>query len=257
MRGAIERWHASEIVPLTSLNITPRYVFRKNDGRSNKVSVFLMQGLFQLGSPDMHAEEDMRLEPRRRFQRANAAFGFLGLLALFVSSNGRASDGPFITAAFSKSGFETRCLAEACDRRDDGLKLESGWQFANHWSLAALYLDAGHFVASDLTATGRPFEGRVKVQMGAIDGGYTIALGNSLSLLPHLGVARVAADFTPGPAPAIAGDKATMQLLAGLSGRWNFARRLSLCLDWDHTRARMNRENGDVNVASVGLESSF
>jgi hypothetical protein len=176
---------------------------------------------------------------------------------LAMASPACAAEGPYVAAGYAYSGYQTRCDGGACDRRDGGVRAAVGWLFAPHWSIEALYLDAGHFVASDLTAAGTPFHGRAKLSAWGGTLGYDWPLGAKFTVGVRIGMASVKADFTPGPAPAIAGGKTTAQFLGGLSATWHLSSAWSARLDWDHTRGRMNRFNGDVDTASVGIQYGF
>ena len=176
---------------------------------------------------------------------------------LAMASLAHAADGPYIAAGYAYSGYQTRCNGDGCDRHDSGFRTAVGWGFAKHWSVEALYLDAGHFIASDVTAAGVPFHGRTNVRAWGGTVGFAWPLGAALALGARVGAASVKADFQPGPAPAIAGGMTTTQFLGGLSATWRFSGAWSARLDWDHTRARMNRFNGDVDTASVGIQFGF
>jgi hypothetical protein len=180
-----------------------------------------------------------------------AALSLSGLAA-------HASNGPYVAADYSYSGYETTCAgAASCDRRSSGFRLAAGWAFAQHWSVEALYLDAGRFDASGTTSDGSIFYGRTKLTAAGATVGYDWLLGNSLSVGPRAGIAAVKADFSPGPAPALGGSATTAQFFGGAAAAWRISNAWSLHLDWDHTRARMNRFYGDVNLASVGVQFGF
>jgi Outer membrane protein beta-barrel domain len=170
----------------------------------------------------------------------------------------QASDGPYVAADYGYSGYETTCAGSArCDRRGSGFRVAAGWAFAQHWSVEALYLDAGRFDASGTTSGGSIFYGRTRLTAAGATVGYDWLLGNTFSIGPRAGVAAVKADFTPGPAPAIGGGATTAQFFGGAAAAWRISDAWCLHLDWDHTRARMNRFYGDVNVASVGVQFGF
>jgi hypothetical protein len=183
---------------------------------------------------------------------AAAAIPLLAMVSL-----AHAADGPYVAAGYAYSGYQTRCNGDACDRRDGGVRAAAGWAFAKHWSAEALYLDAGHFVASDVTSAGTPFHGRANLRAWGGTVGFAWPLGTAFTLGARVGAASVKANFQPGPAPAIAGGKTTTQFLGGLSATWRFSGAWSARLDWDHTRGRMNRFNGDVDTASVGIQFGF
>ena len=169
----------------------------------------------------------------------------------------QAEDGPYVAAGYGITGYETRCNGDACDRRDSGFRAALGWQLAPAWSVEAIYLNPGAFVASDVTPDGVPFHGRAHVRAIGANLGYDYTFGGAFSLGARAGMASVKADFTPGPAPAIAGGHTTAQFLGGLNATWHFLPSWSARLDWDHTRARMNRYDGDVNALSVGVQFGF
>jgi Outer membrane protein beta-barrel domain len=169
----------------------------------------------------------------------------------------RADTGPYAAAGYGITGYETRCQGDACDRRDSGFRAAAGWQLARNWSLEAIYLDPGTFVASDVTAVGTPFHGRAHVSVFGANVGYSYPFGGVFSLGARAGAASVRAEFTPGPAPAIAGGKTRAQFLGGLYATWHFSPAWSARLDWDHTRAKMNRYDGDVNALIVGVQFGF
>jgi hypothetical protein len=168
-----------------------------------------------------------------------------------------AASGPYVAASYAYTGYQTRCDGGACDRRDNGFRAAVGWSFASHWSVEAIYLDAGHFVASDLTAVGTAFQGRANLTAWGATVGYEWPLGAAFTVGARLGAAAVKAEFKPGPAPAIAGGKTTTQFLGGLTATWHLSRAWSARVDWDHTRGRMNRFNGNVDAASIGLQYGF
>ena len=87
--------------------------------------------------------------------------------------------------------------------------------------------------------------------------GYDWVFGGAFTLGPRAGIAAVKANFTPGPPPAVPGGATTTQFLGGAAAAWRITDAWSLHLDWDHTRARMNRFDGDVNVASLGVQFGF
>jgi hypothetical protein len=179
----------------------------------------------------------------------------ISLLAL--TSPAGAGEGPYVAASYAYSGFQTRCDGGACDRRDSGVRAAVGWAPAPHWSVEALYLDAGRFVASDVTAAGTPFDGRARLRAWGGTLGYAWPLGAKFTVGARAGMASVTADFEPGPAPAIAGGRTTAQFIGGLSMSWRLSTAWSARLDWDHTRGRMNRFDGDVDAASVGIQFGF
>jgi hypothetical protein len=169
-----------------------------------------------------------------------------------------ASDGPYVAAGYSYSGYETTCDGSvSCDRRSSGFRLAAGWAFAGNWTVEAMYLDAGRFDASGATSDGSIFYGRTKLTAAGATLGYDWSLGNALKIGPRAGIAAVRADFSAGPAPAISGGATTAQFVGGAAAAWRISDAWSLQLDWDHTRARMNRFNGDVNIASIGIQFGF
>ena len=125
------------------------------------------------------------------------------------ASLAQGADGPYVAAGYAYTGYQTRCDGGACERRAGGFRVATGWGFARHWSLEALYLEAGHFVASDVTAAGTPFRGRADLSAWGGTFGYEYPLGAGVTVGVRLGGASVKADFKPGPAPAIAGGKTT------------------------------------------------
>lgn len=179
--------------------------------------------------------------------------------ALLLSGGAaKAADGPFVAADYTYGAFDTTCDGSAsCDRRSSGFRLAAGWQFAEHWSVEALYLDAGRFDASGATADGSTFSGRTKVTAAGAAAGYDWLFGNAFSIGPRVGLAAVKANFSPGAAPAIGGGETTTQFIGGAAAAWHISDAWNLNLHWDHTRARMNRFDGDVNVASVGIQFGF
>ena len=187
--------------------------------------------------------------------------GMLALQAALVcgiaTSVVRADDGPYLTAGYGITAYETRCNGDGCDRRDSGFRTAAGWQLGKHWSAEASYFSDGRFVASDSTSTGVPFHGNAHVHGSGATIGYDLPIVQGLSFGGRVGAAAVKAEFTPGPAPAIGGGRTTAQLLTGLNARWRFTDAWSLRLDWDHTRAKMNRYDGDVNMLSVGVQFGF
>lgn len=185
---------------------------------------------------------------------AALAVASMGGLAVPLAA---ADTGPYVAAGYGTTGYETRCQGDACDRRDSGFRAAAGWQLARNWSLEAIYLNPGTFVASDVTAAGTPFHGRAHVRVTGATVGYSYTFGNAFSLGARAGAASVRAEFTPGPAPAVAGGKTTAQFLGGLDAIWHFSPAWSARLDWDHTRAKMNRYDGDVNALSVGVQFGF
>jgi hypothetical protein len=187
-----------------------------------------------------------------------ALAGGLALLPAFtLAQAANATRGPYAALGASATGFQTRCTGGACDRRAAGVRLAAGWDFASRWSVEALYLDAGRFTASDLTAGGVPFRGRVDVRAFGATVGYGFPLGHAFTITARIGLASVKADFKPGPMPAIAGGKTTSQFLGGLSGTWRLSPTWSARFDWDHTRGRMNRFNGDIDAVTVGFQYGF
>ena len=168
------------------------------------------------------------------------------------------ADGPYISAAYSYSGYETRCDGSAsCERRSSGFRVAGGWAFSPHWTVEALYLDAGRFDASGATSEGTIFSGRAKISAVGATLGYDWVFGGAFTLGPRAGIAAVKANFTPGPPPAVPGGATPTQFLGGAAAAWRITDAWSLHLDWDHTRARMNRFDGDVNVASLGVQFGF
>jgi hypothetical protein len=186
-----------------------------------------------------------------------AAYGAATALVLAIAPRAYGADGPYVAAGYSYTGYETRCNGGACDRRDSGYRAAVGWHFAKFWSIEAIHLDAGRFVASDVTASGTPFHGNAKVRASGGTVGYEYPIGTAFTIAARVGAAAVTADFEPGPAPAIRGGKSTTQFFGGLTGTYHFSNAWSVRLDWDHTRGRMNRYDGDVNGASVGIQFGF
>jgi hypothetical protein len=166
------------------------------------------------------------------------------------------ADGGFAAVGAGRGGFETRCDGDACDRRDTGFRVALGWEAASHWTVEAVYLHPGRFVAGDVTSSGTPFHGRAELTGWGATAGYALPAG-PVVLSARAGLASLKADFTPGPAPASAGGRTTTQFLAGLGARWAVAPHVALRVDWDHSRARINRFAGDVNLVSVGLQFGF
>ncbi len=191
-----------------------------------------------------------------KFIRPGAA-----LAALLAATAGigwaHAEDGPYLAAGYGVTGYETRCNGDGCDRRDSGFRVAAGWGFATSWSAEALYLKEGVFVASDITAAGTPFHGDAHVRAFGATLGYSYPISRAFSIGARAGAASVKADFTPGPAPAISGGKSTTQFLGGLNATWHFSSAWSARLDWDHSRARMNRFDGDINMVSAGVQFGF
>jgi len=196
-----------------------------------------------------------RLRPRRLGRGAIRPAALL--LTLALAPLAQAADGPYVAVGYGLTGFETRCDGGACDRRDSGYRLAAGWGFAQRWSVEVVYLDAGQFIASDRTADGTSFQGHAEVSATGLTLGYALPLGEKFSVGARLGASSVKADFHPGPAPAISGGKTETQFLGGLSGTWQMAPAWTLRLDWDHTKGRMNRFDGDVNVVALGLQYGF
>jgi hypothetical protein len=180
-----------------------------------------------------------------------AALSLSGLAA-------HAADGPYLDAAYTYGGYETRCDGTvSCDRRSGGFRVAGGWAFAHHWSVEASYLDAGRFDASGATADGEIFYGRAKLTAIGATLGYDWSIGSAFSIGPRAGIAAVKVNFDPGPAPAVGGGATSAQFLGGASAAWRISDAWSLHLDWDHTRGRMNRFDGDVNLASFGVRFGF
>jgi hypothetical protein len=178
-------------------------------------------------------------------------------LSLLAAVPARAADGPYVSAGYAVlTDYRTRCNG-ACDHTDDGFRVAVGWNFFKNFSVEALYLDAGHFVVSDITSGGTPFQGNAKVTLGGATLGYQYPIGAHFALGARVGAAAVKAEFTPGPAPAIAGGKTTTQFLGGLGASWQFTNWCSARLDWDHSRARMNRYDGDINALTLGVQFGF
>jgi hypothetical protein len=178
--------------------------------------------------------------------------------SLLFGASARAADGPYAAAAYSYSGYETDCDGSvSCDRRSSGFRLAAGWRFAGNWTAEALYLDAGHFDASAATSAGTIFYGRARLTAAGATLGYDWRLGTDFTVGPRAGLTAVRANFSPGAAPAIAGGATTAQFLGGAAAAWRISDAWSLRLDWDHTRGRMNRFNGDVNAASLGVQFGF
>jgi hypothetical protein len=178
------------------------------------------------------------------------------VLQFAAATAAQAAGGPYVAAGYGYSGYQTRCEG-FCDRRDSGLRVAMGWRLTSSWSIEALYLNPGSFEASDMTAAGIPFYGRAHVRAIGGDVGYDHWFGSAFSVGARAGLASVKADFTPGPLPAISGGKTTAQFLGGLNATWHFSSAWSARLDWDHTRARMNRYSGDVNMVSLGVQFGF
>jgi hypothetical protein len=176
---------------------------------------------------------------------------------VFLATSPAHADGPYVSAGFSAlTGYRTRCNG-ACDHTDDGFRVAAGWTFLKNFSVEAIYMDAGNFLVSDITSGGTPFRGRAKVTLGGGTLGYQYFIGDKLSFGARAGAAAVKADFTPGPAPAIAGSKTTTQFLGGLDAKWQFTSWCAAHLDWDHSRARMNRYDGDINALTLGVQFGF
>jgi hypothetical protein len=167
------------------------------------------------------------------------------------------STGPYVSVGYAYAGYETRCNGDGCDRRANGVRAAAGWTFLESFSVEALYLHAGDFTASDVSSNGTPFHGHAKLDVYGAALRYDYFLLERFSVGAHVGAVGAKADFTPGPAPAIAGGKTTAQFLGGLSAAWHITRALSFELGWDHTRAKMNRYNGDVDVGSINVRFGF
>jgi hypothetical protein len=191
-----------------------------------------------------------------KFIRPGTALG--ALLAASAGIGGvHAEDGPYLAAGYGTTGYQTRCNGNACDRRDNGFRLAAGWAFARSWSAETIYLNEGAFVASDVTSGGTPFHGDAHVHAFGATLGYSYPISSAFSIGARAGIASVKADFTPGPAPAISGGKTTAQFLGGLNATWHFSTAWSARFDWDHSRARMNRFDGDINMVSAGVQFGF
>ena len=162
-----------------------------------------------------------------------------------------------VAAGGGPTRFETRCDGNACDRRDAGWRFAVGYAFNERWSVEALWVDAGEFIASDVTAAGTPFFGRADVSAFGATLGRTWALGRSLTLDARLGLASVEADFSPGPAPAIAGGRKVTRAMYGVTARWRLSPHWAMRLDWDGTEGRMNRFDGRVDLVTVGIQYDF
>jgi hypothetical protein len=186
-----------------------------------------------------------------------AGLACLGVLAVCMAPLSYADSSFYLTAGAGTTRYETRCEGGACDRSDTGFRLAAGWEFADRWSVEGLWLDAGKFIASDVTPSGAPFHGTAEVSGFGATVGYALPLGESFDIGARVGVASMKADFKPGPAPAIGGGKTTTQPLYNLSARWHFAPAWSLRADWDGTFARMNRFDGQVDVVTVGVQYNF
>jgi hypothetical protein len=170
----------------------------------------------------------------------------MGALLACFAPPGQAESGAYLSAGAGITRYETRCKGGACDRSDTGFRLAAGWGFADRWSVEGLWIDAGKFVASDVTPSGVPFRGTAEVGGFGATVGYSLPLGDAFDIAGRLGVASMKADFKPGPAPAIGGGKTTTQPLYNLGVQWRFAPAWSLRADWDGTYARMNRFDGQV-----------
>jgi hypothetical protein len=192
----------------------------------------------------------------RRNRKSNVPSALAALCALLGAPLAARAAGPYLAAGYAYSGFETRCDG-ACDSRASGVRIAGGWNIAGHWSLEALYLNDGRFTASEAAADGSPFQGRAKVSAWGGTAGFFWPVTEPLSLGARLGLVSVKAEFEPGAAPAQAGGSTTTQPIAGLTAAWHFTRFLSARLDFDRSRARMNRANGDLNVASLGVQLGF
>lgn len=181
----------------------------------------------------------------------------LGAMLACTALPAQAESGAYLTAGAGATQYETLCAGGACDRSDTGYRIAAGWGFADRWSVEALWLDPGSFVASDVTASGVPYRGTAEVTGFGATIGYALPIGDAFAIGARLGVASMKADFTPGPAPAIAGGKTTTQPLYGIGAQWRFAPRWSLRLDWDDTFARMNRFDGRVDLFTLGVQFDF
>lgn len=183
------------------------------------------------------------------------ALAFFGSLLFGVPTH---AEGAFhVAVGGGATHFATRCDGNACDRSDQGWRIGLGWTLRDRWSIEATWIDAGRFTASDRTAAGTPFFGRVDVRIAAATVGYAWPLSDSLWVAAKLGVASVDSDFSPGPAPAIAGGRTVTRPLYGVSALWRVAPRWSLRADWDGTEGRMNRFDGRVDVYAVGVQYEF
>ena len=107
-------------------------------------------------------------------KNAKARRTWAGCLAgLTLAGLAHAADGPYLSADYAYSGYETRCDGSAgCDRRSNGFRVSAGWAFAQHWSVEALYLDAGRFGASGTASDGSIFYGRAKLTAAGATIGY-------------------------------------------------------------------------------------
>ncbi len=162
-----------------------------------------------------------------------------------------------VAAGGGVTRFHVRCDGDACDRHDGGWRLAAGWAINDRWSVEALWIDAGRFVASDVTSTGTPFFGRADVSAYGATLAYSWSFGGRFALDAKLGVASVDADFSPGPAPAIAGGRSVTRPIYGVTGRWRVTPRWSFRADWDGTAGRMNRYDGRVDLVAVGIQYDF
>jgi hypothetical protein len=179
-------------------------------------------------------------------------------VVLLISAVPAQADNTFhVALGGGASHFATRCDGDACDRRDVGWRVALGWRFRERWSVEAAWLDAGKFIASDVTASATPFNGRAAVRAYGATVAYSWPLNPSLSLDARAGAASVDADFSPGPAPAVALGRTVTRPLYGFTARWRLAPRWSLRADWDGTAGRMNRYDGRLDLFSVGLQYEF
>src|SRR5882757_2737209 len=96
--------------------------------------------------------------------RLVAAFAAVGSLLLAHAPTAGAADGPYASAGYAFTDYRTRCNG-ACDRTDQGFRVAAGWGFLESFAVEAVYLDAGRFIASDITAGAAPFKGSAKVTL--------------------------------------------------------------------------------------------
>lgn len=203
---------------------------------------------------------DIRVDstpPRRRAAPGRVVGLLLAAVLASALPGARAHADGYVAAGWGATHHRVLCNGGACDRRDTGVRVTLGWTFAPRWSAELLYLDAGTFTASDRTAEGVAFRGRDDVHGIGAALQYRVPLGATFDAGVRLGAASMKSEFSPGPAPAIAGGRTTTQLLYGAGARWTFAPSWSLRADWDRTRARMNRFNGNVDAVTVGVQYSF
>ncbi len=185
--------------------------------------------------------------------------GFMPLLvALGLLPAAARAESPFhVAAGGGVTRFNVRCDGTACDRHDGGWRLAAGWAINDRWSVEAAWIDAGRFVASDVTGNGTPFFGRADTRAYGATLAYSWSFGDTLTLDARLGVAAVEADFSPGPAPAIEGGRSVTRPLYGVTGRWRMTPRWSFRADWDGTAGRMNRYDGRIDLIAVGIQYDF